>query len=121
MWTFGCERSTSATTRREKSSFTWIVKRIIGMSATGRMRMRLLNDLKAVQREKSANQLQMRMGKRHVVALEFLVHRRLGSRADYVVEEERGDEERDDQRREKSSDPEKNRMLSIRAHRTPAR
>ena len=50
--------------------------------------MLLLNDLEAIQRENSADQLQMRMGERHMVALEFLVHRRLGSRPDYVIEKE---------------------------------
>ena len=88
MWIFGRERSTSATTRREKSSFTWIVKRIVAMSATGRPRMLLLDYLEAVQRENSAEQLQVRMSERHMVALEFLVHRSLGSRPDYVIEEE---------------------------------
>ena len=49
--------------------------------------MRLLNDLEAIQCENSTNQLQMRMGQRNMVTLEFLVHRRLGSRPDYVIEE----------------------------------
>ncbi len=57
--------------------------------------MRLLHDLEAFQRENSAEQLQMRMRERHVVALEFLVHRGLGSRADHVIEKERGDEDCD--------------------------
>src|ERR1700722_18752804 len=83
--------------------------------------MLLLNDLEATQRENSAEQLQMRMSERHMVALEFLVHGRLGARPDDIIEEERGDEHRHDQRREKPTNPEKNRVLSIRAHRAPAR
>ena len=50
--------------------------------------MLLLDYLEAVQRENSAEQLQVRMGERYMVALEFLVHRSLGARADYVIEKE---------------------------------
>jgi hypothetical protein len=53
-----------------------------------RMRMRLLNDLEAIQRENPANQLQVRMFESHMVALKLLVHRRLGSLSDDVIEEE---------------------------------
>jgi hypothetical protein len=54
--------------------------------------MRLLNDFEAVQGENPTDQLQVRMSKSHVVALEFLVHRYLGSHSNHVIEEERCDE-----------------------------
>ncbi len=58
--------------------------------------MGLLNDLKAVKRQTAAHQLKVRTGQRHMVALEFLVHRRLGSHTDQVIEIERGNEQRCD-------------------------
>ena len=67
--------------------------------------MRLLNDLEAIQSENPANQLQVRMSKHHMVTLEILVHRDLGSRSDHVIEKERSDEQADDQGSEYAPQP----------------
>jgi len=75
--------------------------------------MRLLNDLEAIQGENPANQLQVRMSKRHMVTLEFLVHRHLDSRSDHLIEKERSDEQGDDQGPEYAPDPEQKAVLPI--------
>ena len=50
--------------------------------------MRLLNHPESFERQDSADELQMRMVEGDVIALQFLVHRDLSSRADDVVEKE---------------------------------
>jgi hypothetical protein len=56
------------------------------------------------------------MSKRHMVTLEFLVHRHLGSRSDHVIEKERSDKQCDDQGPEYAPDPEQKPVLPISAH-----
>ena len=77
------------------------------------MRMRLLDDRESFQRENSADQLQMRMVERDVVAIKLLIHHGLSSHADNLVQEERRDEQTESQASDERTDQEKHSISSI--------